>query len=920
MNLGPTIALAFLYMDNSEKYKALTEAVENGDEQQIKTMVAYDGLKFKKDNVNVGMYFAMKNNGAACDLLEKYGANRKDFVLGAILGGHLELFQKYTRNLNIFKNKSDILDFSAMIIAIGRSTFEKPIIEIIEKSKKLIPHHFVVNPRQYDWAKYLVETLLTDKLDEKYKVEHAAQLAQAAAELGKEDLVQFYISKTTPNYTSLIFAAAKHGFYQLSDNLRAKSGNKDNIKIAILGAIYSGNLDKTEEYINEAESLSIDINYAYYALKAAELGDVHIAFTLYCKVNLEQRDFKVLSNAAREHGFLNSANLFDHVGKVVLKISNYHTPTVSGEGEGPKDSMNEEVTKGFRNNIASILTFDLPKQNKNKIEYGDDLDFEDINILLEALLTIFEKENLISLVKHRNNYFISENDAAYHTLKTLVQEYTWIDRTCFTMPRAKLEASHLSTKITLEQFYDFMNKCHEKLLELAPKRKEMESEKEEKIVAQIKAQSYTALNTPTIPDIQESTKIKTPKIAREPATPFNSNSNAVKFQTPKKVKKAKKPKNKSKSVTAAIPNKANTATTPSVSSNKCKTTSTLPKQDPVEHLPNKEPKANIENWAKNSKSIQTATQAQQTDTKLSTLKMLLGSKDDLIFISSLKTQDPAIADQLYDLALLDILFKIHRELFLVPNSSTSRELYKFDCEVIHGVHHYLSQDAMQYSDLWHFMNSCFDFEKADPKLAYINSLVRVSLPFVHKIHNQKQVSVTDRLQLIKKIYHLQQICLKLCKEQNNELTLMAKHALSATIIILGEQFAQLDNNTQAKLFESGFGKVLDTYRLYRNLRHGHDDIQRKLTLVDTGLQVVFNMERDDWDQSLLKMVENFELNHTRYFNTRYEACIEQLIGEPEPRYEQPTRSFFTHYPNQVSSSNPAPKVDDLSVKFSQMKL
>src|SRR3990167_7131507 len=109
MNLGPTIALAFLHMGNSEKYKALTDAVENGDEQQIKIMVAYDGLKLKRANVNVSMYFAMKNDGAACDLLEKYGANRKDFVLGAILGGHLELFEKYTCNLNIFKNKSDIL-------------------------------------------------------------------------------------------------------------------------------------------------------------------------------------------------------------------------------------------------------------------------------------------------------------------------------------------------------------------------------------------------------------------------------------------------------------------------------------------------------------------------------------------------------------------------------------------------------------------------------------------------------------------------------------------------------------------------------------------------------------------------------------------------------------------------------------------
>lgn len=920
MNLGPTIALAFLHMGNSERFKAFTDAVEEGDEEQIRIMVAYDGLKIKKVNVNVSMYFAMKNNGTACDLLEKHGANRKDFVMGAILGDNLELFKKYTLNLNVFKNKTDILEFCAMVLAVGKGIFQEPIIDLIRRSKKLLPQNIVVKPDQYDWAKYLFDVLRSDQLDENYKVEHAARLAQAAVELGKEELVLFYMSKTNPNYTSLIFGAAKHGFYALSDNLRAKSGNKDNIKISILGAIYSGNLDKTEEYIKEAESLSISINYAYYALKAAELGDVHIACTLYYKVNLEQRDYKALSRAAREHGFLNTAKLFDDIGKVVLKKSNYNTPTISGEGEGPKDLMNEEVTEGFRNNIGSILTFDLAKQNKNKIEYGDNLDFEDINILLEELLTIFEKENLISLVKHRNNSFISENDAAYHTLKSLVQEYTWIDRTCFTMPRAKLEASHLSAKITLEQFYDFMNKCHEKLLELAPKRKEMESEKEEQIVAQIKAQSYTALNTPSIPDIQESPKIKTQKLAREPATPFNSNSNAVIFQTPKKVKKAKKPNNKSKSVTAAIPNKAHTATTPSVSSNECIKTSTLPKQDPVERLPNKEPKANIENWAKNKKSIPTAKQAQHADTKLSTLKMLLGSKTDLIFISSLMTQDPAIADQLYDLALLDILFKINRELFLVRNSSASHELYKFDCEVIHGVHHYLNHDAMQYSDLWHFMNSCFDFKNADPTLAYINSLVRVSLPFVHKISNKKQVSITDRLQLIKKIYHLQQTCLKLCEEQNNDLTLMAKHALSATIIILGEQFAQLDNDTQAKLFKSGFGKVLDTYRLYRNLRHGHDNIQRTLTLEDTGLQVIFNIERDDWDQSLLKMVENFELNYTRYFNTHYEACIEQLLGEAASRYEEPSRSFLTHYPNQISSSNPSPKVDDLSVKFSQMKL
>ncbi len=536
------------------------------------------------------------------------------------------------------------------------------------------------------------------------------------------------------------------------------------------------------------------------------------------------------------------------------------------------------------------------------------------------MLLVLVDEKLVLLGRYRNNIFISENHHAYGLLVSLGQKHTWINRSCFFDVRPSLKALP-NANVTYKQFYDFINEFRTSLEELKRIKESQEDQKKKLLVEEKEPHKDT--NSGTVdPNNVETPKTAYPKFKRRNNYNSETNDKVVdKGNSQKRNQQRNRPNTHTNNTSKPKPKPVvKKVSPPSSARNSAVVNIPLPDKGPRDELPKRESKADLEAFVRKDDNKPNEKRMLTTNPKLTMLEKLSRKRVELSKSASLKISDYSKFYLINDLAMLDLLFKINREIFLDKDNNHHREIYCFDCDLIHGIYNYLKEGPLEHSDLNLFVQNCFDFDSEDPSSKYLNGLARLSHPFVSRIKDISCAGTIDRLKLIKTLYKLQKDCYALTQESNDELKQMGRHALSAIMIILGEQYAKLDYDIRERLFIHPFGKLLNSYRLYRNKRHGNDDVSKTVMLDDLDFEIVFNLEREDWDQSLVHLISNFDRQSDKYMNEESSLIIDKFINELEEKSEYEFSN--TYLPRYVtpSSSQTAPLEEDVDEKFRKMRL
>jgi len=934
---------------NLKRFNLMLDAVDRYDEETIKNFAKSDGLKIKHQGMNIATYCATNNDYDGCILLTECGAQPIDICMGFVIGNHAQTLADYISFID-----SNIIDENNV------QKNQNKILALFGFAKKLERHKLLnyiysnyIGQRHTDDDLFALEAIsllypiggddiyyldIVDNLDKKQINLHNLdiyELARAAAKRNNRALtLQLIAQAKIKNYPELIKSAAAYGHFDLANELiemgtRAQCNILDLNDSAIEGAIEYGEFEAVLVYVGKAKL--IDVDYQRLAKQAAIFGDYEMADELLSSIPLASRNYQALAVAARQSDFNYAAKQFEklHLNnqKSVLEIKKREEQTKKEEAE--------KVALEEKKNISQFLTFELEVQERLKNEHTDlFLEYETLNSLLDELCSYFNNEKLLSLELYKGLLFINEKEKAFDRIKSLVEHYPWLDRTSFSLTRAKLRAYNQNTKISLKTFFEFINACRAKLVELKNETTLLPPPPDEKKPASTltsaplkptpsKTSGENLNDKEKAASSNSKVTVKPPEKKQQPRQQSGQKTRQQKKQQPKQQNRA-----------ASTPKKQNTTikstSTKASSSITAAALPPLPPKGPLETLPNKEPKTNFESMVRRYDTQAAKTKTATSDTKIDSLKRLINSRNYLAKESASALNTPMDTFEICDLAMLDLIFKINRSLFLDKNDKIkAKDVYDFDCTLIHGINHYLiSFKEQQHSDLHLFVTNIFDFNNEDPTEKYRDPIARATHGFYTTLANSTKTSSTDRLKLIKRLLSVQDLCFRLTQDKNDDLKLLGRHALSAVIIILGEQYARLDDNVQSQINKNPLGKLLNTYRQYRNLRHGNTDLSKSVYLEDLELDVVFNMERDDYEFSLTKLVSKFKLNNPSVKSEQHNNLLNKLINDLDSSQQSlegdlsplGTSGYLPNYNNQISSSQSGPTISEIDKKFYKLRL
>lgn len=924
---------------NFKRFNLLLDAIDRYDEETVKNLANHDGLKIKHQGMNIATYCASINNFDGCELLTECGAKPIDICMGFVIGNHVQSLVEYmlfidTKGGKHFFNQEQA--FGLLIFA--KKLQRKELLEYVSLK--------MGEGQNNDWV-FGLETIsllypapsndtyyldIIDNLEKKSNLDNIDKyfLAKAAAQRGNLALTLQMISQAIIKpYPKLVNAAAAYGHFDLANEL-IEMGTREQFNIlelydsAIEGAIEYGKFEAVLIYINKAKL--IDVDYNRLANRAAFYGDYEMADELLSFIPLASRNYQALAAAARQRDFNYAAK---HLEKLHLKTQKSLLEIKQMEEQAKKEEA-KKVALEEKESISQLLTFDLEIQQKLKDQHKELLlQYETINNLLDELYSYFNNEKLLSLEMYKGSLFINEKQKAYDRIKSLVEQQPWLDRTSFSLTRAKLRAYNQNTKISLKTFFDFINACRATLIELKNEKPLLPPSDEKN-----PSSTTTAPLKPT-PNKSSGEKLEGLKKTATINSKLTVKPPEKKQQSSQKSRQQRKQKPKQHNSVTSTEKIQNTA--PKASSSTKPTSSTtattlppLPPKGPLVSLPNREPKTNFESMVRKHDTQAEKAKTAAGDTKLDSLKMLLSSRVHLAKESATALNTSIDTFEICDLAMLDLIFKINRSLFLDKNDQIkAKDIYDFDCTLIHGINHYLmSTKGHQHTNLHLFVTYLFDFSNEDPIIKYLNPITRASHGFYTTLADSTKTSSTERLKLIKRLLSLQDVCFKLTQENNDHLKLLGRHALSAVIIILGEQYARLDDNIQSQIYNKPLGKVLNSYRQYRNLRHGNTEQSRSVHLDDLELDIVFKMEREDWEFSLTKLVSKFKLNNQSVMGEQHDNLLNKLIGDLDSSQQSSerdlasmsTNGYLPNYNNQISSSQSGPTISEIDEQFKKLRL
>jgi len=228
-----------------------------------------------------------------------------------------------------------------------------------------------------------------------------------------------------------------------------------------------------------------------------------------------------------------------------------------------------------------------------------------------------------------------------------------------------------------------------------------------------------------------------------------------------------------------------------------------------------------------------------------------GKKDDII-----KYLQENEVYQAIDLALFDLICKINRDLQDVEG------MLSLDGDLIHGAYRALrltepkASGAAHYSELSIFAKSCYLNEHFDPSLLKLQASKHAFYTMAKKgIELRCDPSV--RVNAIKQLLYSIKGFIKLLDKP--EFSLLAKHAISASIILIGEQYKELKGDKADGDIPKSCRKILFQFKSYRNFRHGADDELETIEYEDEeGPHMGLINLGDDWDNLLPVLMETLE--------------------------------------------------------------
>lgn len=315
----------------------------------------------------------------------------------------------------------------------------------------------------------------------------------------------------------------------------------------------------------------------------------------------------------------------------------------------------------------------------------------------------------------------------------------------------------------------------------------------------------------------------------------------------------------------------------------------LPSPGPRLVLPDVEPKTNFEAFLIEQKTKAATVQDEKVksiESELNFLRAALAEREKLQTALSSLLQDEAAAFQIFDLAMLDNMFKINRTLAIRDGKVIHGALYDFDCKLIHGILDVISQ-PQALSHISFFVNECYIHQG----FRLLNLTTREWHPFFKLLTSaceRKGATETSSARVV--------LIQSLIKQLNRLLPLLqaeapirsiAKHALSACISILGEQLARLaefDSVAFDKIAAAPLGHVLSKFRRYRNLRHGinKNPLTEIVFLDGDELDVGFVSTAKDWPELLDELIGGLSRGDlTELMSDETQQLLNELIEIPQ---------------------------------------
>jgi hypothetical protein len=597
----------------------------------------------------------------------------------------------------------------------------------------------------------------------------------------------------------------------------------------------------------------------------------------------------------------------------------------------------------------SLATINKAKQQEFLSVVNNDIEMTPVLIqsFLDQSVDILTKEGLL---KCHKNLILMNNETTISSqgelINKLLDKYLWLAPKVGNLKKLSLNVRNLNVKAdktsyvstTLSTLYGFLNELSEGLQLIKQEEHVQENSVALNTNSQVTQPSVT--NTPNI-TIQKNEETASKELEPKETTKryqsnvfgFKAQPNTSPSSSPMNHKKVKKNKNNK-------PNKPNGSS----KSNKFnykedsheKDTAAEFKEKNIEEytlgtfstLLNNKPFEFKVNDITKSLEIQSFNESSIT-TELATIRKLMKDATNLQkAFTDLFENDAKISSLCLRLALLNNLFKINRNLTKENNELNldSKSIYQFDCDIIHGAYgsFYLERGTvtLQQSTLSTFVNNCFinnGFQyhsyKRETESFFNQCKSAVANGNSASATHNRFILMKDLLNMVKKIKPLLM--------DNSEVGTIAKHAFSACVILLGEQYARLcefNPSCAAKFQSSSIGPILNKYRKYRNLRHGVETELSICTVQEENAKYeAFINLNQDWDEKLVKFINDLEKDIYSISDFNVTTLLEEVIFEDEPSY--PAAVIFSNTQLQLTTRvDEDENTDSLNNQFKQFSI
>ncbi|MGE3318082.1 MAG: hypothetical protein AB7I18_02195 [Candidatus Berkiella sp.] len=870
MENGPRLQPDFDNLSFRELYTVFIKAVENRDSECIAECIKRDGFNLNPCHFEtVAMHFAYKNDLAACEYLERFkGCMPHEFICGALLGGHTDLIKYYLKKHDLRYSIGLCLDYAKMINKteqLQKCWYRDQLVSFFEIELS-IPD-FGSLSLMYK-ARYTDES--SDDLVKKYP--DSAVLVYVIRNEEK-NLLDYLAQKNSIREWNQALIISLTLANSTIESLILPHIVKINAR-HVSAAMVNGDIKKLKLYFNQCTLSDEEI---IEMLNHAAPEDFRSSEFLIEKLRDNQREhYAKACVRARSAGFFYVANYLynrmlacqlpkqsDLVKKTSANVPPKATIVEVKTEETPTSKLEELIQ------IQTDSIFELEKRGDYEKDFGEvKINSNNLNMLLDRMLFILEQNQIITLNRIKDHVFISENEPAYKILKDLLLNHNWLNRSNFVTSNAKLVTSSKSTRVPLKKFYEFYDEFNEKLKQLKNHQSlqvpsllvPTEANNNAQVIQAERAQAVEPTKmTETVDTVQKTKTINTS--AKSGVRESYHNSNLSSSYTPTFNKKTKKGAKNVK------PNRVGTSqlstVKPKVRQEQHKVKASvqqqapLPAQDKVNFLPVRDidytSMLRNENmpFAKQQKSSQQSAYFDPLSELMQHYKetqRALNNVTDGVLV--------------HDLAIIDLLFKINRDL----NDD------KFSTMFIHGIHHYIMKRSSQHSNAVSFVNECFQFGSKEV-LSTFSRDFHVFIRYIRDMGNT-ETSPSARLDLIRELFKLQPICYQLCQSQDANIQRVGRHALSGIMMMIGEQVQQLkDTEIDKNLAQLPVYKVLNEYRLYRNVRHGTEYLKQVK-------DITLHMERDDWEKQLDTMLARFTEYYSQSFVDMLNLCeIESKLSK-----------------------------------------